>query len=338
MRRCDPGTGKICTTLEKEEGTMSWPRLKALYLARVDRHWFEKLPTFRDLQILKLRNLVGSLPDIVKDAARSISHCQRLRVIDVEFHEVNDAEIFLGMVRGCPLLQGLCVHTLNGTGDEWTGDQFSRLLQALPHVELLSLDIKFRMDRSQLRDLASFCPRLTMLKLFQTRLRLSQTSLAEAPPLQRLEVMHLREVWFDNPSWYMRLNKLRGLAREWCRVFPRVRHLPCPADVYGLEINSEGSPSGGEPEGDGDGKSLDDHHKMALHEPGLDFHDYGSDWFNLRRRLWRLIGYGTNTEIFDRVCHMWQTNLEIETFGWPVLPMAAFLDPNRHSTSEKYER
>ena len=198
MMHCyETNTGEIYADLEKEEGTLFWPRLRALYLAVVDRHWLEKLPMFQELQILRLRKLVSSLPDIAPDAARSISQCQHLRVIDVEFPKANDPGILHIMARGCPLLQSFRVNCY--FRKEMTEDQFSRLSQALPHVELLSLDIRFQMTGSKLRDLANSCPRLTMLKLFRTRLRLSVESLAEVSPFQRLGLMYLGEVWFEIP-------------------------------------------------------------------------------------------------------------------------------------------
>ena len=99
--------------------------------------------------------------------------------------------------------------------------------------------------------------------------------------------------------------------------------------MRGCRINLDDSSSSEELENGDDRESLDDN-------PGLDFDDHGSDWYHLRRRLWTLISYGTETDIFYRVCHMWQTNLEIKTFGWPVLPMEAFLKPDRYSTTEKH--
>jgi hypothetical protein len=30
---------------------------------------------------------------------------------------------------------------------------------------------------------------------------------------------------------------------------------------------------------------------------------------------------------------MWQTNPELETVGWPVVPLEAFSDPKAHSTT-----
>jgi hypothetical protein len=73
--------------------------------------------------------------------------------------------------------------------------------------------------------------------------------------------------------------------------------------------------------------------EMSLSEPGLDFDDYESDWFILRTKLWRVLGYGKDRFIHDKIQNMWQTNLEIETIGWPVVPLEAFSDPDAHSTT-----
>ena len=321
--------------LEKEMGTTCWPRLKALYLGAVNEYWLEKLPTFEKLQILELRNVISSPSITVRNVAQSISYCRHLQVLDIEFYEVDDLEIFLIMAHGCPLLRRFCVRILNPS-PEMTGDQFSQLLQALPGVELLSLSIWLRMTASRLRDLATSCPWLTMLELTHTRLDLSLESLAEVPALPRLGEMSLASVWFENPNRYMRLSGLQSIASEWNRVFPRIRRMPCSADVYGPEICIEESPSSKEPDSGGDRWGTNNDSNMSLDDAGLDLEDYGSDWFHMRRRLWKLLGYKTDSfsEVLSGIKHIWQTNLEIKTFGWPVLPMGAFLDPQTYSTAE----
>lgn len=104
----------------------------------------------------------------------------------------------------------------------------------------------------QIRDLANSCPRLTMLQLFRAQSRPSLKYLAEAPPLQRLEIIELLEVRYDNPVRHMKPSRLRDIAGEWKRVFPRIRYLPCPKDKHGSPINSESCPLSDEPESDGD--------------------------------------------------------------------------------------
>ena len=80
---------------------------------------------------------------------------------------------------------------------------------------------------------------------------------------------------------------------------------------------------------------------MSLDDPGLDldFDEYDSDWFHMRRRLWKLLGYKMDDgpEVIAGTNHTWQTNFEIETFDWPIIPMQAFLDPPTHSWAKPAE-
>lgn len=86
---------------------------------------------FKKLQVVELRDIRSPLPDFVKDVAHSISRCRYLQVVDLKFQKVDHSEIFLTMANGCPLLQRFSMKIRN-SGPEMTGDQFSRLLQALP--------------------------------------------------------------------------------------------------------------------------------------------------------------------------------------------------------------
>ena len=67
---------------------------------------------------------------------------------------------------------------------------------------------------------------------------------------------------------------------------------------------------------------------MSLDGLGLDIDDYDSDWFHMRRRLWKLFGYKIDDchKVIDRTKHMWQTSFEIGTFDWPIIPTEAFMD------------
>ena len=336
----ETGTGEICADLEKEVGTTCWPRLRALYLRAVDQYWLQKLPMFEKLQIVELRDIRSPLPDFVQDVAHSISRCRYLQVVDLEFQTVDHSEIFLTMANGCPLLQRFDMKIRN-SGPEMTGDQFSRLLQALPQVELLSLPVRFRMTASKLRDLANCCSRLKVLEMDQTRLYLSFESLVEAPSLSGLRELRLRSVWFENPSRYTQSRSLQSIATEWSRVFPQMRRSPRSADVYGPEIHVEEHTSSRKSDDNDDDWSTDNDNEMSLDDPGLDldFDEYDSEWFHMRRRLWKLLGYKMDdcSEIIAGTNHMWQTNFEIETFDWPIIPMQAFLDPRTHPRAEVAE-
>ena len=274
------------------------------------------------------------LPDLAKDIAQSISRCQYLQVVDVEFYNVDDPEIFITVANGCPLLQRFCI-SIRNTGPDVTGDQFSRLSKALPQVEILSLSVRFRIIASKLRDLVKCCSRLKVLELDKSRLCLSLESLVEAPSLSGLRELRLRSVWFEKPSRYAQLRSLQSIATEWSRVFPRMRQSPCSADVYGPDIHIEEPPSSRKSDGDDEDWSTDNESEMSLDDPGLDldFDEYDSDCFHMRRRLWKLLGYKMDDcpEVIAGTTHMWQTNFEIEAFDWPIIPMQAFLDPQTHS-------
>ncbi|KFZ24554.1 hypothetical protein V502_00970 [Pseudogymnoascus sp. VKM F-4520 (FW-2644)] len=95
------------------------------------------------------------------------------------------------------------------------------------------------------------------------------------------------------------------------------------ADEEMLDLNEES---------ERDWASVSADEELSLSEPGLDFDDYESDWFILRTKLWKVLGY---TVINDKIENMWQKRLEIETIGWPVVPLMAFSDPDAHSSTAK---
>ena len=96
-----------------------------------------------------------------------------------------------------------------------------------------------------------------------------------------------------------------------------------------------------ESDGNDDDWSTDNDSEMSLDDPGLDldFDEYDSDCFHMRRRLWKLLGYKMDDgpEVIAGTHHMWQTNFEIETFDWPIIPMQVFLDPRTHPMAEVAE-
>ena len=329
------GTDKICADLEKEIGTTCWPRLRGLYLNGIDQYWLQRLPKLEELQILELRDIKSRVPDFIKDIAHSISRCRLLRVVDLGLEWFYDSEIFLTMASGCPLLQRFCVATPS-SGPDMTGDQFSRLLQALPQVEFLSLSVRFRMTASKLRDLVNCCSRLKVLQLNHTRLYLSLQSLVDTPALSGLEQLHLLSVYFRNPSRYTQRRCLQRLATEWSRVFPQLRQVPCPPDVYQYVSHLDEPSSNKQSDTDDDEWTPDDGETSlddpVLGGPGSDSDDISSDWSRVRRRLWVLLGYNMDdyVEVITGAIHIWQTSLEIRTFDWPIIPMQAFLEPHKY--------
>ena len=175
----------------------------------------------------------------------------------------------------------------------------------------------------------------------QTRLYLSLESLVEAPSLSGLRELRLRSIWFENLSRYKQLRSLQSIAIEWSRVFPQMRRSPCSVDVYGPEIHIEEHISSRESDNNNDDWSTDNDSEMSLDDPGLDldFDKYDSDWFYMRRRLWKLLGYKMDDcpKVIAGIYHIWQTNFEIEIFDWPIVPMQAFLDPRTHPRAEVVE-
>lgn len=337
------GSSSITLT-SKEQGGL-WPKLKMLYLGVADQHWLEQFPKFEKLQILKLEKPIS------QNFIEKIAKCRLLLVIDVVFDELDEVEALLDIARDCPLLQKFSVSHL-GLGFEGKPELAENLcvalLRTLPHLEHLELNLRFQMDGARLLDLTRHCPRLTVLELPQARLCLSLALLTKARSFWQLEIMHFASIFFEYPRRLMESDSIQAIATEWSRIFPKLRGMPCPADIYSsymleddLNDESEGdiaSVSADEEmldlneESERDWASVSADEELSLSEPGLDFDDYESDWFILRTKLWKVLGYGV---IDDKIENMWQKKLEIETIGWPIVPLMAFSDPDGHSTTAK---
>ncbi|KAH6721989.1 hypothetical protein BKA61DRAFT_628151 [Leptodontidium sp. MPI-SDFR-AT-0119] len=207
------------------------PRLKMLSLGVGDQHWLEQIPKFEELQILCLDKFAPEVHTISQTAIQNIAKCQYLRVVDIAFPELNHAEALLDLACGCPLLQKIRL----------VEDLCISLLRALPRLEHFELDMRFRLDGAVLQDLARHCSQLTVLALPRARLSLSHTLLTAAHPFQRLEIMHFAEIFFESPRRSMQRDKLRGIATEWRRVFPKLRVMPCQTDVYSSYLQEDDS-------------------------------------------------------------------------------------------------
>ncbi|KAH6719408.1 hypothetical protein BKA61DRAFT_630062 [Leptodontidium sp. MPI-SDFR-AT-0119] len=342
--RCALLLGSASTTLGGEEQGDLWPMLKLLSLGVGDQHWLEQFPKFEKLQILSLNRFAPEI-SITSQNIQNIAKCRHLRAIDIGFVELGDAIALLDIARGCPLLQKFSVRNLSFRREpELVENLCIDLLCALPRLEHFELGLRFRMDGASLQNLARHCPQLTILALPRARLCLSHTLLAEAHPFQQLEIMHFAEIFFEDPRFSMQWDNIRGIAADWRRIFPKLRGMPCPADVYYKQeadlneeserdrasVDADEAMSDLDEESEGDSMGADE--EMSLSEPGLDFDDYESDWFILRTKLWKVLGYPV---IHDKIQYMWQKNLEIETIGWPVVPLMAFSEPDEHSTTAK---
>ncbi|GIK01774.1 hypothetical protein Aspvir_005815 [Aspergillus viridinutans] len=310
------------STREEEQGNL-WPRLKALYLAKPPQEGLELLPKFNDLQILSLQYLGSGFPTINQTVLENIAKCRNLRVVDLDPRDVDNVEALLDIARGCPLLQKFRVKDERLSGEHCLGEVlFFDLLRALPQLEFLALDAKFEMDGARLRDLAQHCPRLVVLDLGYTELHLSLTTMINVDPLWQLESMTFAKIYFKDPP-RLQTDAIQSIATEWRRIFPRLRGVRCLTDPpYGMEDDwSE------ESETDNGSASSDDDTSIS---------DFQANFqYPLRRKLWRVIGYEKDPDIHQKIVNMWETNLEIKTIGWPVVPLAAFYDPDPYSTTAK---
>lgn len=232
--------GSSCSAairMARRKQSKLWPNLKALYLGMGDEHWLDQIPDFKELQILSIQEFVPGPRIINSDVVSKIGKCQELRVIDVYFRECNDIEALLDIAHGCPLLQMLRVlHRRLGGRLDPMNTKFSDLLRALPHLEFLELDLKFRINGAHIQDLAVHCPRLTVLRLHETWLCLSIAQMRTVDPLRQLELVHFKEVLFEDPQRLMEPHIFSTLVAEWRRIFPKLREMPCHADIYGLDM------------------------------------------------------------------------------------------------------
>uniref|UniRef100_A0A093UQ52 F-box/LRR-repeat protein 4 n=2 Tax=Talaromyces marneffei TaxID=37727 RepID=A0A093UQ52_TALMA len=232
--------GSSCSAairMARRKQSKLWPNLKALYLGMGDEHWLEQIPDFKELQILSTQEFVPGPRIINSDVISKIGKCQELRVIDVYFRECNDIEALLDIAHGCPLLQMLRVlHRRLGGRLDPMNTKFSDLLRALPQLEFLELDLKFRINGAHIQDLAVHCPRLTVLRLHEAWLCLSIAQMRTVDPLRQLELVHFKDVHFENPQRLMEPHIFSTLVAEWRRIFPKLREMPCPADIYGIDM------------------------------------------------------------------------------------------------------
>lgn len=301
-----------------------WPRLRLLYLPAVARYDLEELQKFKTLQQLRLQDMLPGLADTDRYAVQMIAKCRQLRVLDLDSLKLGSAQTLVNMARACPLLQKLDVGRLDiGKGPNRDRTLVLALLRALPRLEFLGLRLRFQMDGGVLESIPRHCPRLKVLHLPDTDLCLSLTLIINAPPLHELEIMRLSRVYFENPRHLMGCQTFNSVVAWWRSVFPKLQEMPCTADIYCRYMFEENTRNEGEDDADGG---------LSLGVPGLDFDDYDSAWFILRTRLWRALGYGKDLDSHEKIRYMWQTNREIETVGWPVVPLEAFCDPVPHST------
>ncbi|EEA23678.1 hypothetical protein TMatcc_006758 [Talaromyces marneffei ATCC 18224] len=247
-----------------------------------------------------------------------------LRVIELVSLELDNGKFLADIALGCPFLQKLSVGNLKLDSESLDESLVLNLVVNLPLLEFLALGLKCQMDGAFLGNVAHHCPRLTVLNLYDSQLCLSIDLIAKLHPFQKLESMQFSRIYFENPQRLLQRDTMQSIVTEWRRVFPKLREMPCVADIYSKIMQGDNID---------DLEEDDVHGEIAAILPGLDFDDYDSDWFVLRTKLWKALGYGRDMDIHDKIEYMWQTNMEIEMIGWPVLSSGVFSDPAQHSTA-----
>lgn len=332
-----------------------WPKLKALYLhPREGQHWLEELPKFDELQILSLHTFGPIASTIDQNVMENFAKCRHLRVLDLDFILLDNIEALRDIAHACPLLQRLSVAHVRLRGEPSVGQDYLfdvdenllyDLLRALPRLEFLALDLKFKMDGALLFSMVTrHCPRLTVLDLWQSEICFALGMMTDLDPLWQLETMSFATIYFEDvqlktlslPKIYFKKsrrllhsNYFKSLATEWRRIFPRLRGMPCPQDGYPPYMFEDDS----DEESDGDHASVSAEEELRRERRQIAI--YEAHCCILRIELWSLLGYDKVGNIYDRIPYMWQTDLEIEVVGWPVVPLRAFLAPDSYSTTAK---
>jgi hypothetical protein len=322
-------------TIARAEGWgEAWPNLKALYLGQVDQLRLNEIVKFKKLEILNLNDDRACQTQDNNYSIEGIAQCRNLRVLDIWLRDFDDQEMLLKIARGCPLLQRFSVQCSYRSWffSNLDGAIFHGLLRALPDLEYLDLGYNFKMDGAWVQELAVNCSNLTVLKLSQTRLFISLEQLQKANPFQKLEIMDIRRIFFQDPQSLMEPHEFSILASEWRRVFPKIRATPCFDDINGSKMEKlyqdqlrDGSSDKQRPRSNSDDDE-DDSESEAEYDQSPWFDDYRrrSDWFLLRLKLWEELRYEQDKTFYDRVANRWQTNFEIENIGWPVVPLKTF--------------
>ncbi|KAL2833956.1 hypothetical protein BJY01DRAFT_89753 [Aspergillus pseudoustus] len=320
-----PPSSSAPDVLPSEKEQCPWPNLQALYAGQGydTQYWTQHFNLFESLQILRLRIVIDGDSGEFGIPFQAITKFRGLRALQLEFYVPTGAEGLLDIVKHCTLLRRLSVNELK----DLSASVISDLLPYLPRIERLELDSKkFRADGKLLEELAAHCPRLTFVDLKNARLWLPLAQLKNVKPLERLEWMRFGSIYFENPRNLMKPDVMPVLLSEWRRVFPRLRGPACEADEpYWVEhMLSEGWSGFMKKYQPMSFINLTDNTTSS--EPDLSFDETsGSPWRRFRELLWGALGFKVPPRRFyPPMKHMWQSDLEIETIGWPVVPLLAF--------------
>ncbi|PLB47593.1 hypothetical protein P170DRAFT_510410 [Aspergillus steynii IBT 23096] len=316
------------STLTQEGLRNPWPKLKALSLGQGDEQSLELLPTFEDLQILRIHQLSEML-DIGHTLVETIGRCKHLRALNIGFEDIETLAAIPDIVRDCPLLQEFVLMDCIYSVEEYQAEiLFSRLIHALPRVEFLRLGLKFQMSNEMLQDLARLCPQLSILCLPSVELSMALAKMTEVNPFQQLESMILLGIFFQNPCRMMHCDRIQSIVTEWRRIFPKLKPvMPCHDD-YEAEPWEEVALMGIDLRRD----DLEDEVLVRAEKEMKTSIDKDCVGTILRTKLWKALGYRRDWLTPDNIQYIWQTNMEIEMIGWPVVPLKAFSDQSPFST------
>ncbi|KAE8369268.1 hypothetical protein BDV27DRAFT_153148 [Aspergillus caelatus] len=289
-----------------------------------------QFPRFKELQIIKLlphpdRSIFSS-----RILVEAVAKCKNLRAIDIpalllgNIHgNYPNIHFLLDIARGCPLLQKLSV---GYTGvSEVNEPLLLDILKALPRLEFLKLGSAFRMYGTELQDLAQHCPRLTFLELPSANLYISLAQLTQTLPFHHLEIIRFENIFLKNPRHIRRGTKFQTLVTEWSRIFPKLRTVPF--------VSESDAPPALREILEQEGPSVSSHEEPP--SPDSDEEDlFYSDWHRAMLQFCEALNYRDYDDgVVAKLQYMWETNMEIETFGWPVLSSGVIIHPFWHSTS-----
>jgi hypothetical protein len=329
------------TIARAEEWGEAWPDLKALYLTQVDQLRLGEIVKFKKLEILSLNDSEAYQAHENLYSIAGVATCRNLRVLDIWFRQFDDQEMLLKIARGCPLLRRLSVQCSYQSWflSDLDSTIFHGLLRTLPNLEYLDLTYNIKMTGAWIQELASNCPNLTVLRLRQTRLFISLEQLRKAQSFQKLEIMNINRIFFQDPqSLMMEPHEFSILASEWRRVFPKIHAMPCLDDISGAKMektyqdnirngisNERSSESDSDHDSGSEADEADEAEEGARNnDPWFDDYRQRSDWFLLRLKLWEELQYVQDKAIYDRIANLWQTDFEIENIGWSVMPLNTF--------------
>ena len=310
-----------------------WPDLRALYLQYPGPPWLRILHDMRDITILELKNVITTNRDDAEQTRLALSRCRQLRSLILSFQDGMPYSIVSSIGTGCPLLQRLQIEVEDNLQPETVlrPEEFQKLVSGLHELQFLCLSMRLQLGSKHIKSLAATCPRLKALDLELGQMYLSPNALFDIEPFKYLELMEVHDVIITNPCRLMPLRKLLGLSKAWKRVFPELECMPSETDFCEELIDL--SDTNLNPDA-ADFLQYESWTETRMMDADIEFERHDSPWCDLRRRLWQVIGYKECSESCQRYSHIWQSELECELLGWPVLPMEVYVDPVAHSTTD----